>query len=170
MENSMEVKRERLLIPVVGRVWKVEDSGEDCCSRILSIQTPEEEMDFVLSEDTIVIDSIPIRSGMRIASFFDGKEPMPLVYPPRYQAVLLTRVEKNENVMLSVFDENLVSVGSTLKLELSPLTRIVTRNGQKTACVPVNKKLLVYYTNTTRSIPPQTTPRKIVVLCGKGGI
>ncbi len=28
--------------------------------------------------------------------------------------------------------------------------------------------LLVYYTVTTRSIPPQTTPRKIIVLCGEG--
>ena len=163
----MAERKDMVLVPIVGTVRKIEESGEDCCSRILSLQTPEEQADFVLSADTTVIDCVPIRTGMRIAAFFDSKAPMPLVYPPRYQAVLVTRMERGENVMLSEFDENLVSAGNTLQLNISPLTRIVTLNGQRTKCTPAQKKLLVYYSTTTRSIPPQTTPRKLVVFCGE---
>ena len=45
------------------------------------------------------------------------------------------------------------------------MTNVVTLNGQSYTCSPENSELLVYYTNTTFSIPAMTTPQKIVVMC-----
>ena len=67
--------------------------------------------------------------------------------------------------MLDYFDENLTSADQSLKLNIGPMTDVVTLNGQQYTCSPENTELLVYYTNTTFSIPAQTTPQKIVVLC-----
>ena len=68
-------------------------------------------------------------------------------------------------VMLNFFDENLVAEDNSLRLNLSPVTNIMTQNGQRFTCSPRNMELLVYYTNTTFSIPPMTTPQKVIVMC-----
>ena len=152
-------------IPIVGTIRKVENMTGDCCSKMVTLRTPEEEVNFVVSPETTVIDSIPLRAGMYVAAFYDANAPMPLIFPPRYQAVLVTRLERGESVMLSRFDDTLTSFQNTLQLNPDRTTRITTSNGQRFDCNLGNRELLVYYTNTTRSIPPQTTPRKIVVMC-----
>lgn len=153
------------LVPIVGTIRNVENISGECCSKMLTIRTPEEEVNFVLSPETTVIDSIPIRAGMQVAAFYDANAPIPLIYPPQYRAVLITRLERGESVMLSRFDDHLVSFQNTLQLNVGRNTRITTVNGQRFECSLGNRDLLVYYTNTTRSIPPQTTPRRIVVMC-----
>lgn len=153
------------LSPIVGTIRRVENMSGDCCSKMITILTPEEEVNFVLSPETTVIDSIPLRTGMYVAAFYDVNAPMPLIFPPRYQAVIMTRLERGESVMLSRFDDNLTSFQNTLQLTPGRGTRIMTVNGQRYTCDLSNRDLLVYYSNTTRSIPPQTTPRRIVVLC-----
>ena len=153
------------LSPIVGTIRRVENMSGDCCSKMITILTPEEEVNFVLSPETTVIDSIPLRTGMYVAAFYDVNAPTPLIFPPRYQAVIMTRLERGESVMLSRFDDNLTSFQNTLQLTPGRGTRITTVNGQRYTCDLSNRDLLVYYSNTTRSIPPQTTPRRIVVLC-----
>ena len=44
-------------------------------------------------------------------------------------------------------------------------TNVVTGNGQRFNCTIGGRNLIVFYSVTTRSIPPQTTPRKIIVMC-----
>ena len=56
----------------------------------------------------------------------------------------------------------------SLQLNIAGGTVIKTLNGQNITCNLGGHMLLVYYTVTTRSIPPQTTPRKIIVLCSEG--
>ena len=142
------------------------NSGGACCMQIISLMTEDQEtIDFVVSPDTVIIDCTRLRRGMRVAAFYDRNLPAPAVYPPRYQAELITAVRRDQNVMLSSFDENLVSEDNSLKLNLTPFTNIVTQNGQRFLCSPGNENLLVYYTVSTRSIPAQTTPQKIVVMC-----
>lgn len=153
------------LVPIVGTIRNVENISGECCSQMLTIRTPEEVVNFVVSPETTVIDSIPLRAGMQVAAFYDANAPIPLIFPPQYRALLITRVERGESVMLSRFDSNLVSMQNTLQLNVARTTRITTVNGQRFNCSLGNQNLLVYYTNTTRSIPPQTTPRRIVVMC-----
>ncbi|MCI8326146.1 MAG: hypothetical protein HFI37_00045, partial [Lachnospiraceae bacterium] len=87
------------------------------------------------------------------------------IFPPQYRAQIVTALGRNEQVTLKFFNRNLVAQDRSLQLNVAPSTMISTINGQRVNCNLGNRTLLVYYTATTRSIPPQTTPGKIVVLC-----
>ena len=133
--------------------------GDSCCSQILRLDTENGEVRFTVMADTMVIENVRLRRGMRVAAFYDTSLPVPAIYPPQYRA------EIEQNVMLNFFDENLVAEDNSLRLNLSPVTNIMTQNGQRFTCSPRNMELLVYYTNTTFSIPPMTTPQKVIVMC-----
>lgn len=139
--------------------------GNSCCTQMISVQTESEMVNFVVSGDTQIIHSVRLRKGMRVAVFYDTSLPVPAIYPPQYQAELITSLRRDQNVTLKYFDENLTAEDNSLKLNLSPATNISTVNGQRFLCTPVNSELLVYYTSTTFSIPPQTSPQKIIVMC-----
>ena len=152
------------LVPVIGIIVNI-TRGNDCCSQMLSLRTEDGIVNFFLSMDTIVIDSRQLRQGMRVAAFYDNTLSVPLIFPPQYQAQLITQLGRNEQVMLNYFDSDLTAADNTLQLNIAGGTLIRTLNGQNITCNLGDHTLLVYYTITTRSIPPQTTPRKIIVLC-----
>ena len=52
-----------------------------------------------------------------------------------------------------------------LQLNIANQTNITTTNGQPFHCPLGNRVLIVFYTNTTRSTPPQTTPNRVIVFC-----
>ncbi|RGT72530.1 hypothetical protein DWX08_09510 [Ruminococcus sp. AF18-22] len=151
---------------VTGTIQNV-TSGSDCCSQMVSIMTDSnmETINLIISPETQVIDSVRLRKGMRVAAFYDTSLPAPAIFPPQYQAELVAVLRREQNVMLDYFDETLTAQNNALQLNLTPFTNIMTANGQRYTCFPENADLLVYYTATTFSIPPQTTPQKIVVLC-----
>lgn len=155
------------LVPVTGVIQSI-TRGDDCCSQTLMLRTQDGIVNFVLSNATAVIDNRPLRRGMKITAFYDGSRSVPLIYPPRYQAELIAAPDRNGQVMLNFFDRTLTAADGSLKLNVGPRTQVQTINGQRFLCSPGNRTLLVYYTATTRSVPPQTTPQKIVVLCGEG--
>lgn len=152
------------LVPVIGIIVNI-TRGNDCCSQMLSLRTEDGIVNFFLSMDTIVIDSRQLRQGMRVVAFYDNTLPVPLIFPPQYQAQLITQLGRNEQVMLNYFDSDLTAADNTLQLNIAGGTLIRTLNGQNITCNLGDHTLLVYYTITTRSIPSQTTPRKIIVLC-----
>jgi hypothetical protein len=153
------------LVPVIGIIQNISQSPNNCCNQTITINTPNGVSNFILSPETVVIDSTQLRSGMPVAAFYDSSLPVPLIYPPQYQAQLITILQNDETVTLDFFRRNLTASDNSLRLNLSRSTRILTLNGQRYSCAPGGNFLLVYYSVTTRSIPPQTTPRKIVVLC-----
>ena len=84
-------------------------------------------------------------------------------------------VIEGQNIKVDKFDSDLVSGDKTLKLKLSDETEIEWLNGikifffvkptpEQLADLIANKKLIVFYGATTKSIPAQTTPTKIIVL------
>ena len=139
--------------------------GDSCCSMMLSLISNSNIVNVVVSGDTTIIDNVRLRAGMRVAVFYDANLPVPVVYPPQYRAEIVTSLRRGQQAALGYFDENLVSADASLKLNIGPMTNVVTLNGQSYACSPENSELLVYYTNTTFSIPAMTTPQKIVVMC-----
>lgn len=139
--------------------------GESCCTQMLTLRSGGGMVNLIVSADTVVIDQVRLRRGMRIAAFYDGNLPVPAIYPPRYQAEIITTLRRNQEVALGYFDENLTAEDQSLTLNLSPVTNVETINGQRFLCSPGNADLLVYYTVTTRSLPPQTTPQRVIVLC-----
>ena len=150
---------------VTGTVMAIQDMENDCCSKIISISDRGREVQFVVSGRTLVINNTTFRRGMRVAAFYDANLPTPAIYPPRYQAEIVTMLWRNQSVALAYFDENLLAADQSLQLNLDRQVKITTANGQSYSCSPGNAELLVYYTAVTRSIPPMTTPQKIIVLC-----
>lgn len=141
------------------------DRGDSCCSMMISLISGSNIVNVVASGDTTIIDNVRLRPGMRIAAFYDTNLPTPAVFPPQYRAEIITSLRRGQQVMLGYFDEELISSDNSLQLNLGPMTNVVTLNGQPYNCDPVNSELLVYYTTTTFSIPAQTTPQKVVVMC-----
>lgn len=140
-------------------------TGDSCCSQMVSVRNDEGITNFIISMDTKIVDNVRLRRGMRIAAFYDMTLPTPRIYPPQYQAELVTVLRSGQSVMLNYFDDDLVSSDNALRLNIGPMTNIVTANGQRFTCSPQNMELLVYYTTTTLSIPAMTTPQKIIVMC-----
>ncbi|MDY7965746.1 hypothetical protein U0F29_32405, partial [Bacillus thuringiensis] len=59
----------------------------------------------------------------------------------------------------------LVSSDGRLKLNLSPNTQVILTNGQLFTGNLTNRNLIVLYSMATMSIPAQTTPYRIIILC-----
>ena len=74
--------------------------------------------------------------------------------------------EEGEMVTVAYFNNVLTASHQSLKLNLSPATEVVTRNNQTFYGNPGGNTLVVLYSSTTRSVPPQTSPDKIIVMCG----
>lgn len=153
------------LVPVTGTVMDISIGEDDCCSQMISMDIDGQQVNMILSHDTYVVDCMRLMPGMRLAAFYDSTQPVPLIYPPQYRAVIAAVLRPEEDAALAWFDESLTAVDGSLKLNLYPSTALSTLNGQAYFCSPANHYLLVYYSATTRSIPPQTSPGRVIVLC-----
>ena len=106
-----------------------------------------------------------IRVGDWITGYYDGDAPVPLIYPPQYRAIIIVKESPFQSVKVDFFNSNLESSDGQLKLNISPSTQIVLTNGQAFSNNIANRNLIVIYTFQTMSIPAQTSPLKIIVLC-----
>ncbi len=138
----------------------------DGCSKMIRIETAEGgTIHWILRPDTYLSSRVPIEPGMELVGFYDSSLPVPLIYPPQFQAVALAFPEKGQQISLGYFDRLLRAEDNSLQLILGPDTTILTENGQPFHGSLKSHPLLVFYRRTTRSIPPQTSPEKIIVLC-----
>lgn len=153
------------LVPINGIIQNIRQFGNNCCEQQVTIRNNQGIHNFIISPDTYVIDELRLRPGMTVAAFYDASLPVPLIFPPRYQAVIIGRRNPRETIFAGFFDDTLTAEDNALQLNIDSSTTVVTSNGQRFTCRPANQLLVVYYTITTRSIPPQTTPRKIIVVC-----
>lgn len=150
---------------ITGIIERIQPIRAECCNQNISLRSLNGIISFVLSPGTYVTDNTPLRTGMRITAFYDVNQPVPLIYPPQYQAAFISRIEPGENVAIAYFDHSLLSEENQLQLNIGPSTRITTANGQHYGCNAGNNLLMVYYGATTRSMPAQTTPERIIVFC-----
>lgn len=153
------------LTPVYGVIQNISQSQNQCCDSMITLLTPNGPVRFAAGPDTFVIDSARLSPGMSVAAFYDPNLPVPLIFPPQYQAVIIARRRQNENVAAGLFNRNLTAADQSLQLNIGSSTEITTANGLPFNCSPGGQYLVVFYTATTRSIPPQTTPSRVVVFC-----
>lgn len=123
-------------------------------------------VNFVVSPDTYFVDQAMVAVGDQVTGYYDGNAPVPLIYPPQYRALIMVKESPFQQVKVDFFNNQLVSSDGQLKLNLSPYTSITIRNGQVFSHRIENRNLIVIYGPTTRSIPAQTTPYRIIVWCG----
>lgn len=151
-------------VPITGTIRNI-SRGSDCCSQMMALRTDNGIVNFFVDPRTLVIDSRPLRPGMRVTAFYDSSLPVPLIFPPQYHAQIVAVPGRSEQVVLTFFNRNLLAADRSLQLNIADHTIIQTVNGQRFDCNPGNQELLVYYSATTRSIPAQTTPSRIIVFC-----
>ncbi|MDQ1143668.1 hypothetical protein QE429_000495 [Bacillus sp. SORGH_AS 510] len=139
--------------------------GEGC----YQLMTIENEVgnivNFVVSPTTYFVDHAMVAVGDRVTGYYDGNAPVPLIYPPQYRALVMVKDSPYQNVKVAYFDSQLVSSDGQLRLNLSPYTQMLLTNGQHFSKSPANRNLIVIYGPATKSIPAQTTPYRIIVLC-----
>lgn len=138
----------------------------DGCYKFFTVENEEGLIvNFVVSPSTYVVDHVMLRVGDNVTGYYDGDAPAILIYPPQYPALVIVKNNGEQNVKVSYFNQYLVSSDGQLQLNLSPDTQIILTNGQSFSRYPANRDLVVIYRYTTRSIPAQTTPTQIIVLC-----
>lgn len=136
------------------------------CYKIMSLQSKDGSIvNFVVGPATYFVDHVTAAVGDTFTGYYDANMPVPYIYPPQYRAIVMVKSTPFYDVKVDYFDTQLVSSDGQLKLNLASNTPIVLRNNQLFTMNPANRDLVVVYGPTTRSIPAQTTPYKIIVLC-----
>ncbi len=121
-------------------------------------------VNFVITEDTYIKDDGEIKIGSIVTGFYDSEKPVILIYPPQYNVEVISVVKEGESIKVDRFDENMVSSDNMLKLNIVENTEIIKQDGTAFDGELRNRKLVVFYGASTKSIPAQTTPFRIVVL------
>ncbi|WP_415814442.1 hypothetical protein [Mesobacillus thioparans] len=147
--------------------FSITPSGENAgCYRLMSvIDGTGAQVNFVIEPRTYFVDQAMVGVGDQVTGYYDADAPVPLIYPPQYRALVMVKETPGQNVKVDFFNRQLISSDGMLKLNLAPGTPILLENGQRFTKSPANRNLIVVYGPTTFSIPAQTTPYRIIVLC-----
>lgn len=161
-------------------VTAITEDGISATTNAEDAENPENTINYTIAEDTIVLEYTnsdaksveDIKVGDEITVYSNGFAPVPLILPAQYQAdvILVDKQEETAPMMFDVDtyvkeDDVLVNVSKTLALNIGEETVIVDKAGEEIAAEELeNKDLVVVYGTSTRSIPAQTTPVKVIVL------
>lgn len=145
----------------------ISESGEGSgCYKLISVDDGYGTLvNFVVSPSTYFVDHVMVMPGDMITGFYDANAAVPLIFPPQFRAIVIVRDSMYQNVKVDYFNNNLISSDNTLKLNIAPWTQVLLENSQPFTMSPINRDLIVIYGATTRSIPAQTSPYKIIVMC-----
>ncbi|NRG48272.1 hypothetical protein [Bacillus sp. CRN 9] len=136
------------------------------CNKLMSVDNGYGAIvNFVVTPNTYFIDQVMVAIGDKVTGFYDADAPAPLIFPPQFRAIVMTKNIPYQNVKVDYFNSQLESSDGKLRLNIAPSTSIVLKNGQAFTANPTNRNLIVVYGPTTMSIPAQTTPYKIIVMC-----
>lgn len=171
----MDYRFERLersqYLSASGRIKSIEPVGYGSqqaygCMMLMGVEGGNETyVNFMVTPATFVLDYVQLQVGMSVTFYYYADAPAPLIFPPQFSAVVVVPEQEGRFVYVGNFDEELVSADASLQLNMGDAVEVVTTNNQKFLGNLANKDLVVSYKNTTRSIPAQTTPEKVVVLC-----
>ena len=166
-EGSEQTVQQGAFVSHTGKITAVEQREN---AQLFTVGDPDNLFNFYVDEKTLVFDQagnvVALQVGDQISLSIYANQPMILIYPPQFSPPVVI-VEK-ENVVGSVkvaqFDENFLSDDGLLKLNLQEDTKIINAKGEKIAAKDLkNYSAVVFYRAKTKSIPPQTSPEKIVV-------
>ena len=170
--NSMWRNTVQKFAALSGTVTMIEDfyTGQDDastgCYKLISIETVDMgPVKFIISPETYFVNHVVIDVGDDVTGFYDANAPVMLIYPPQYRAIVMARNTGAENVTVDYFNNQLLSNDGNLQLLIGSSTEVILTNDQIFNMYPWNRNLIVVYGPTTFSIPAQTTPYKIIVLC-----
>jgi len=108
-----------------------------------------------------------LKKGDEVKGYYHKDTIMPMIYPAQVESdfLFVNDPQKKQlgEVKIGKFKSNFTSKDELLKLNISKKTQIVNERGQNINKEDLlGKELIVFYSVTTRSIPAQTTPYKII--------
>lgn len=166
-EEEMQLKPS--FIQVSGTIEEVEKVDH---ATLYTIKSGEEINVFAVTKDALLFDNtgktVELKKGDKVTGYTDAEKPMIMIYPPQYTVdVVIVETENASSVAVGTFDEELLDANLKLQLNIGEDTDLSSVSGKEVKAADLaDKDLLVFYTMTTRSIPAQTTPHKVVVLDG----
>ncbi|WP_432360000.1 stalk domain-containing protein [Sporosarcina sp. UB5] len=130
---------------------------------------------FRIQEETLLFNSgttdemkpANLKKGMKVEAYYDKNKPMILIYPAQITPELFIVIDEENfgSVKVGKFDEDFLSLDKELKLNIGEETPLVNEQGEKIEKADLKgKELVVFYSITTKSLPPQTPPTKIIAL------
>lgn len=133
-----------------------------------------------ITDDTLVYDNLgnkkalsDLTDGSKITVFTGSYEPTPLILPVQYTAnIIIINGDKEGNVNADTYladEEGYTNAANTLKIAAADDTKIVDKDEKEYKGDLDKNDLIVFYGVSTKNIPAQTTPTKVVVL-GKNEI
>lgn len=147
--------------------FAIQENENAGCNQMMSVCDQSGNIiNFVVSPDTYFTDQEAVRVGDSVTGYYNGNAPAILIYPPQYPALIVVKYNPNQNVKVDYFNGRFLSSDGQLILNNVSSARVIIKNGQPFMGNPANRNLIVFYGASTRSIPAQTTPTKIVVWCG----
>jgi len=141
--------------------------SEHSCSLLISVNTQSMgQINFVVSPQTFVLDQHTFCQGEPLIGIYDTSVPVPLIYPPQYQAVVLAQNSFGYRAALNYFDEDLLSVDQTMKLSIPSdgSTQVLLVNGQNFVYNPGDHYLFILYMSDSMNTV-EVIPQKIIVFC-----
>ena len=128
-----------------------------------------------ITDDTLVYDNLgnkkalsDLTDGSKITVFTGSYEPTPLILPVQYTAnVIIINGDQEGNVNIDTYladEEGYTNAANTLNIATADDTKIVDKNEKEYKGDLDKNDLIVFYGVSTKSIPAQTTPTKVVVL------
>ncbi|HKM33186.1 MAG TPA: hypothetical protein VJY54_00370 [Lachnospiraceae bacterium] len=140
--------------------------SENECSQLVVVEDETGGITkFFVTHATYIADATTMYEGMQAHFVYNADLPTPLIYPPQLTAVAVVSTVIATFVKAAYFNHQLISTDNTLKLNMNEGVAVVTSNNQNYYGSPAGRYLLVMYENMTKSIPAQTTPDRIVVMC-----
>ena len=103
--------------------------------------------------------------GTIVEAYINKNKPMILIYPAQVTPdFMIVKDEKTfGQVKVSKFDDSFLSLDGELKLNIGEETKLINQLGESIKQEDLKRKdLIVFYSFTTRSLPPQTSPMKII--------
>lgn len=148
-----------------GKVVEINDFTPIEDAKIIALEDEEGlPINMVVSNNTYVVNNDEITVSAIVTGYFDINAPMILIYPPQYSPEVVVVENQDYQVKVDIFSEELVSSDNMLKLNISEDTKVVTQDGETFKGELGNQKLVIIYTFSTKSIPAQTIPLKVIVL------
>lgn len=154
-------------IQVSGTIEEVE-KGEQ--ATLYTIKNGEDINVLAVMKDTLIFDNTgkkaELNKGEKVTAYTDADKPMIMIYPPQYSPdVVIVETEETGVTAVGTFDQELVDKNLKLQLNISEDTDLSSVSGEAVEIENLaDKDLLVFYTVTTRSIPAQTTPERVILL------
>ncbi|MGE7091565.1 stalk domain-containing protein [Lysinibacillus sp. NPDC048646] len=123
-----------------------------------------------VTKETLVFDNtgkkVELKKGDKVVAYTFANKPQKAIYPPQLNPdVVIVETETAGLVEVDYFFEDLTNTYDILKLNIGENTELLNIKGEKvTEKELAEKHLVVFYTVSTKSIPAQTTPSKVIIL------